>query len=222
MGSSFPDMSQTEPTVRQARDRFFADSGFSPDGGYADEWAEADFGAVRYRVPNLPARRAALQRHDLHHVVTGYASDWRGEAEISGWELGSGAGWYPYAWLIALWGVFTGLIQHPGPTVKAFLRGRHSTNLYRYEASTEAILEQPVSTLRESLSVLSAGADPWQDRSVAARAADVLALAGWSTASMLLGLISILPAGVLLILAWRPQLPALTGFSCCPCRASAA
>ena len=52
-----------------------------------------------------------------------------------------------------------------------------------------------------------------------ARAADVLALAGWSTASMFLGLISLPPAGVLLLLAWRPQLPALAG---CSCKATAA
>ena len=212
-------MSQTDPTVRQARDRFFAASGFSPDGGYADDWAEAEFGAVRYRVPNLPARKAALERHDLHHIATGYDSDWRGEAEISGWELGSGAGRYPYAWLIALWGMFTGLIQHPGPTVQAFLRGRHSTNLYRYSVPTQELLERPISALKDALSVLPPGVDPWQDRPFVARAADVIALAGWSTASILLGLISLPPAGVLLMLAWRPRLPALTG---CSCRATAA
>lgn len=215
-------MTQTAPTVRQARARFFADSGFPADGGYTDDWAEADFGTVRYRVPNLPSRRAALQRHDLHHVVTGYASDWRGEAEISGWELGSGAGWYPYAWLIALWGLFTGLLQHPGPTITAFLRGRHSTNLYRPGAPIGSLLQQPVSTLQEALAVLPQGADPWHARPATERAADVLALLGWSVAAMLLGVASLIPAALLLALAWRPQLPALSGLLCCSCRASAA
>lgn len=215
-------MSQTETTIRQARARFFADSGFSPSGGYENDWAEAKFGAVRYRVPNLPARRAALRRHDLHHVATGYASDWRGEAEISGWELGSGAGWFPYAWLIALWGLFTGLLQHPGPTVQAFLRGRHSTNLYRSGDTVQALLEKPLSTLLDTLSVLPRDTDPWQDRPAAARAADALALAGWSLAAVLMGLFSLLPAALLLVLAWRPQLPELSGIFCCPYRCSAA
>ena len=200
-----------DPSVRHARARFFSSSGFSADGGYEDDWAEAEFGPVRYRVPNTPARVAALRRHDLHHVATGYAADWRGEAEISGWELASGAGVYPYAWLIALWGLFTGLIHHTGPTIRAFLRGRRSENLYRAGSTVEALLAEPVSVLQDRLSVLPEDSDPWAGRSRLDRASDVLALVGWSLLSLLLGLIGLLPAGLLIALAWRPTLPSL----CC-------
>ena len=203
---SFLSMDPADPTVSHARARFFADSGFSPDGGYDDDWAEADFGPVRYRVPNTAARSAALQRHDLHHLATGYPADWRGEAEISAWELGSGVGFYPYAWLIALWGLFTGLVWHPGPTIDAFLRGRRSTNLYRPGPSTEALLTWPVSALKAHLRVLPITADPWQDRGVLARAADVAVLAGWSVLAALLGVVSLLPAALLIALAYRPRL----------------
>ncbi|MFT5681421.1 MAG: hypothetical protein ACI8RZ_002327 [Myxococcota bacterium] len=206
-----------DPTVRHARARFFASSGFPTDGGYDDDWSEAAFGPVRYRVPNTLARRAALRRHDLHHVATGYAADWRGEAEISGWELGSGAGVYPYAWLIALWGMFTGLLYHPAPTVRAFLRGRHSDNLYCHGSGTEAVLSQPVSTLQQHLSVLPASIDPWTGRSGLARIADALALAAWSLLSLTFGVVSLLPAGLLIALAWRPTLPSL----CCSGAATA-
>lgn len=204
-----------EQTVRSARADFFAASDFAPDGGYTEPWQEADFGPVRYRVPNTAARAAALRRHDLHHVATGYPATWRGEAEISGWELGSGAGSYPYAWLIALFGLFTGLMRHPGPTIRAFLRGRHSTNLYRPGPSTAALLDEPVSALRGRLSVLPAEADPWAGRALSGRIADVALLAMWSVLSLLLGALSVLPAAALIALAWRPQLPALTcPFSC--------
>ena len=202
-------MSAPEFTVRQARQDFFADSGFPTDGGYDDDWAEADFGPVRYRVPNINARSAALRRHDLHHLATGYTTDWRGEAEISAWELGSGVGVYAYAWLIALWGLFTGLLLHPTPTIRAFLRGRHSRNLYRSRHTTDGWMDQPVSALRTDLRVLPLEADPWQGRSIVARVGDVIVLSASALLAAGLGLLSLLPAALLIALAWRPKLPML-------------
>src|SRR4029079_2157900 len=111
-------------SVRTARTRFFASNGFPIDGGYDDAWADAQFGPVAYRVPNLPARSRALRIHDLHHLVTGYTTSWRGEAAISAWELGSGWGRHWYAWVIALFGFFTGLVAQPQATLAAFARGR--------------------------------------------------------------------------------------------------
>jgi hypothetical protein len=211
-------MALPDPTVRHARADFFATSGFPADGGYEDDWAEADFGPIRYRVPNTAARSAALRRHDLHHVATGYAADWRGEAEISGWELGSGAGVYPYAWLIALWGLFTGLLYHPGPTVRAFLRGRHSENLYGTDTRTEVLLREPVSALKTRLSVLPPDADPWRDRTLPARAGDVVALLGFSLLSLVVGAISLLPAVMLMMLAYRPRGCSGLSDGCCLAR----
>ncbi|MFK7986592.1 MAG: hypothetical protein AB8I08_11260 [Sandaracinaceae bacterium] len=151
-----PDASEAEPTVRDARDRFFRENEFGLDGGYDASWAEAEFGPVRYRVPNLRARAAALRVHDLHHLVTGYATDWRGESEISAWELGSGWGRYPYAWIIALFGLFTGLVTQPGATWRAFLRGRKSDNLFRARALGD-VLEQPLASVRRGLGVPARG-----------------------------------------------------------------
>lgn len=186
--------SHHDTTVRDARDAFFLQSGFPADGGYDEPWSEADFGWVRYRVPNGPARRAALKLHDLHHVATGYSVDWRGESEISAWELGSGAGRYPYAWLIALWGLFTGLLLHPGPTLRAFARGRRSTNLYDRDFSP-ALLEQTVGELKRDLAVVPAEGPLWAaDVPPSARAADAAAFAGWSAAATAFGLASLLPA----------------------------
>jgi hypothetical protein len=43
------------------------------------------------RLPNSDARRKAVVLHDLHHVATGYKTDWTGEAEISAREIASAA-----------------------------------------------------------------------------------------------------------------------------------
>ncbi len=180
------------PTVRAARARFFAQAGFPADGGYRDPWAEAEFGPVRYRVPNGGLRARALRLHDLHHVATGYATDWRGESEISGWELGSGgAGSTAYAWLIALWGVFVGLLLHPGPTFRAFVRGRGSTNLYG-QPWDPTWLDQPLGQLRDALSV-----QPERR----ATPADAFAFAPTVLLAVALGTASLVPAFLMVALA---------------------
>lgn len=160
-----------EVTLADARRRFFADSGFAPDGGYDDAWAHAQFGALPYSVPNPRIRAEALRVHDLHHPITGYSADWRGEASISAWELGSGgAGRYAYAWFIALFGFLTGLLASPGSTWRAFVAGRSARNLYRDPDPTQW-LERPLEEVRRELIA---------PRSRAAGLNDHMAFAGWS------------------------------------------
>ncbi|MCB9594677.1 MAG: hypothetical protein H6719_18300 [Sandaracinaceae bacterium] len=144
-------------TLREARRRFFATNGFGADGGYDAPWVDATFGPFAYRLPNLRARARALRIHDLHHLVTGYATDWRGEAEISAWELGSGWGRYPYAWMIAIFGVLTGLLAQPRATWAAFARGRRSANLYP-RRDVEPLMDRPLSEVARELHVPPSGA----------------------------------------------------------------
>jgi len=171
-------------TVREARQRFFQMNGFGLDGGYDDEWAEAEFGPVVYRVPNIRSRARALRIHDLHHLATGYATDWRGEAEISAWELGSGWGRHPYAWIIALFGFMTGLLTQPRLTFAAFFRGRNSSNLYgRNDVVAE--LDRPLSALVKELHV------PDGDSAPPPSAGDVVRLAATSAAALAFGVLSL-------------------------------
>jgi hypothetical protein len=178
-------------TVAVARARFFRDNGFPADGGYDDEFAEAEFGLVRYRVPGSKARGDALRVHDLHHLATGYPTDWRGEAQISGWELGSGLGFtHPYAWVTALFGLFTGILGNFLPTFHAFARGRRAQNLYG-ERFDPGWLEMPLQALRERL---GASEPPQQSR-----LGDALAFTAWSAVALAFGVIA-LPFVVLMVL----------------------
>lgn len=182
-------MEDRSTTVREARRRFFAASGFAPDGGYDDEWADAELGPFAYRVPNLPARAAALRVHDLHHLVTGYPTDWKGEAQISAWELGSGWGRYPYAWIIAIFGLLTGVLAMPGATLRAFARGRRSRgNLYGF-GSIDGWLDRPLSELDAALEV--------PRRAPAVRPADIARFGLLAAASLLFGAL-VLPVLALL------------------------
>lgn len=201
-----------EETLAEGRRRFFADSGFAPDGGYDDPWAHAEFGPLPYTVPNLRMRAEALRVHDLHHPLTGYPADWRGEAQISAWELGSGgASGYPYAWFIALFGLLTGLLAAPQATWRAFLSGRSTRNLYG-ERDPMRWLAHPVDEVRRELRLV-------ENRPP--RRHDAIVFLGWSVLATALGMIFALGSPLLVVAALSRRLPH-QGLCrlCCPLQTS--
>jgi hypothetical protein len=138
-------------TVSEARSRYFAEAGFPPDGGYAAKFVQlAKLGPIPIGFPNSDARRKAVVMHDLHHVATGYKTDWTGEAEISAWEIASGCGRLWFAWYINLQGMVMGWVVNPGATWRAWVRGRHSRNLY-HEGVSDKLLRETVASLRARL-----------------------------------------------------------------------
>ena len=164
-------------TVGEARSRYFAEAGFPPDGGYAAKFVKlGQLGPIPLGFPNSEARRKAVGIHDLHHVATGYKTDWTGEAEISAWEIASGCGRLWFAWYINLQGMMMGWVVNPGATWRAWVRGRHSRNLYR-EGVSAALLGEGVAELRARLRL---------DRPVPApQPADRASYAFWCCAAML-------------------------------------
>ncbi len=117
-------------SLQAARDRYFADNGFGADGGYNDAWVDFKLGPVPMPFPNTAGRARAVGYHDLHHVLTGYATDTLGELEIAAWELGAGCGSVVTAWVINLGGMLAGLIAAPRRTARAFFRGRRGNTFY--------------------------------------------------------------------------------------------
>jgi ubiquinone biosynthesis protein Coq4 len=89
--------------------------------------------------------------HDLHHILTEYGTTWRGEAEISTWEVSSGGlrGFWA-GWILDLMNVAQGLVINPRGVYAAFMRGRQTTNLFGTDFD-ERILDHSVGDLRASL-----------------------------------------------------------------------
>lgn len=117
-------------TLLDARTRYFADNGFGATGGYDDKWVPLAIAGLTIPFPNTKARARAVRYHDLHHILTGYGTDFASEAVISAWELGAGCGRNPAPWVINLAGMGAGLLTHPRRTYAGFVRGRHSASLY--------------------------------------------------------------------------------------------
>src|SRR5215211_3920349 len=137
-------------TLGEARARLFALGGLGDDGGYGDAWVVLKLWRVPLAFPNTEGRRRAVRFHDLHHVLTEYPTTWRGEFEIAAWEVAGGIRRYWVAWLLDLLGFACGLVVSPRAVYRAFVRGRHSTNLYG-DAWDESILARPVGEVRRRL-----------------------------------------------------------------------
>jgi hypothetical protein len=132
-------------------------------------------GPIPMVFPNTAARVRSVRVHDVHHVVTGYDTSWTGEAEIGAWEIASSCADHYAAWVLNLLALPIGLAIAPRATFRAFVRGRHTANLYR-RAVDDALLAASVAALRRGLRLDEPVERP--------RIGDVIAFFGWSVAGV--------------------------------------
>lgn len=133
-------------------------------------------GPIVIRFPNTQSRVRSVKLHDLHHVLTGYDTSWSGEAEIAAWEIASGCATHYAAWVLNLGAFAIGLLIDLRGVYAAFIRGRHTANLYRDEFA-DGLLARTVGDIRSELGLDSVRRRiTWADR---------LAFVGWAAAAKL-------------------------------------
>jgi hypothetical protein len=170
---------EPQATLRAARRRYFDENGFGENGGYDAAWVELKLGPLTAAFPNTAARVRAVRYHDLHHVVTGYATDLVGEAEIGAWEVASGCRGFVAAWVLNLSAMWIGLVLAPTSVFRAFVRGRRTRNLYGAPFG-DALLDDRVGDVRARLGL---------DREeFEATTRDRFSFAGWCGVALLLQL----------------------------------
>lgn len=133
-------------TVRDALVEFRAASGVDAACLTAATWT-CRVGPITLRLPNFQWRREAIERHDLHHVLTGYPCTMRGEFQMATWEFAAGRFPHPAATLFCLPLVAMGAIWSPRAIWRAFLAGRYGRSLYGTELS-ETLLRSPIEALQ--------------------------------------------------------------------------
>lgn len=133
-------------TLLDARAAYFEANGFGEDGGYSKATVTVTVLGIPVTIPNTEGRKRAVVFHDMHHLVTGYATTNLGEAEIGAWELGSGCGEVRAAWVLNTGSLILGVFTNPARLFRAFVRGRQSENLYGRDA--DALLRRPVDEVR--------------------------------------------------------------------------
>ena len=134
-------------TMREARKIYFDANGFGDSGGYDDAWVDFKLGPIPMPFPNTKSRIHAVRYHDLHHVLTGYDTNFIGELEISAWEIAAGCKGFAAAWVLNLGGMAGGLFCAPRRVFNAFVRGRRERTLYG--ETFDPLLEMTVGEARQ-------------------------------------------------------------------------
>ena len=181
-----------EMTLGQARARYFELNNFGSDGGYEERWIKVKVWRFPIWLPNTAGRVRAVKLHDLHHVLTEYPTTWRGEAEISAWELGSGGLRKYYAgWILDILSLAQGLVVNPVGLYRGFMRGRRSKNLFSTQF-TDEILTHRVGEYRQLLDLESMPEKPTVN--------DKLIFVTWVVVSVAAYLVAIAPVWLTLAL----------------------
>ena len=120
-----------------------------PLNAYTSKTFVIKVGIIPIHIPNIPSRVRVARFHDIHHILTGFTANWKGEAEIGAWELATGCRKSFIAWFLNSGAVMVGLSMYPKAVVKAFIRGRKTkTNLY-YDFNYDSLLTMNVKELRD-------------------------------------------------------------------------
>lgn len=172
-------------TVREALGAYFKAYGLGA-GGYDDPYHVIKvLGFLPVIVPNPPARKRALRRHDLNHVLASYdAIGTSGEVEIAGFEIGARGGCRGYwvAWGINLFCFAMGLVSRPRRLFHAFVRSRDALNAYSLANVEGAFLDRQLQEVRAELKIPDSVPEPG--------GTDRLFFFLWGAASLLLVLAS--------------------------------
>jgi hypothetical protein len=134
------------PTVNEALAEFRRANGLSDDESTKLSWT-CRLGPVVIWLPNFTWRRQAILAHDLHHVLTGYPCNMRGEFQMAAWEFGAGPmpHWAAAAFCLPL--IALGLFWSPRRLLAAFRAGQQSRTLHGTKAF-DALLAMPLSLAR--------------------------------------------------------------------------
>ena len=116
--------------IKDALEFYFSKYHFK-DGGYQDKFFKIKLGAYYIPFPNIKARVEAAKIHDIHHIITGYKANYKGEGEIGVLEIASGCGKFWAAWIFNMGSFIIGMLFYQRSLLNAFLNGRSvKTNLY--------------------------------------------------------------------------------------------
>lgn len=87
-------------------------------------------GPLTVTLRNFAWRQAAIDAHDMHHLITGYPLTMRGEIQLAAWEWGAGRypDWRATAFCAPL--IVLGAVIMPRRTLLAFRAGRGTQSLY--------------------------------------------------------------------------------------------
>ena len=139
-------------SVKEALPIFYDNYKLQSDGGVDDSTVKIElFNGVSLFIPNFETRKKVILKHDIHHLVTGYTAEMKGETEISAWELSTGCRHNWVAFTLNTYAMTSGILFNPIGIWKAWLRGQRTQNLYQKKYRDEDLFDQTVAELKNEL-----------------------------------------------------------------------
>ena len=156
----------TRPATIERYHRIVADA---PEGSLGAEMRRF-YSQARFDIPGTPGTPLPVEflgSHDVHHVLAGYDTSAQGEAYTAVFNAGNasaGIGWLTVVLLQWHQGIKLGVFpeghSHLDPAVMATAAGRGSqtsTDLYDAHWDWMALLNEPLESVRESLTIPAGG-----------------------------------------------------------------
>lgn len=174
-------------TLGEKLNSFYEEYNLGMNGGVDKPHVRIDMTSwFHFYLPNPPIRKKAVLKHDMHHMITGYKGDMKGETEISAWEIGSNCKNYWAAWFLDLSGFMSGILFNPVNVFKAFIRGRNSKNLYYGELTDQQARSMTVAKLQEFIQL------PKEDAKLKATFIDILLFSWWVFVGLVMTVMSVI------------------------------
>lgn len=146
-------------TVGQALINFYNEHDFGEEGGIDKAVAYAKIGPIRLPIPNTAARKEIIWLHDLHHLLNGYDTSWRGEGQVSAWEVAAGGfGSKLYIWALVLGALSVGMFLYPASCFKAFVRGTNCRPILSLGLSKSNLMLLTISELAAKIGLVNSQA----------------------------------------------------------------
>ena len=116
-------------TILEDLKKYWKENGLPQDGGESELFNKTKVGRFSFRYPNLNGK--ALLLHDINHFLTGYTMTWKGEFQVSAWELASGGRkGFPTTWIYPISLTVLGLLFYPRQTISAYKSGLGKRNSF--------------------------------------------------------------------------------------------
>ena len=138
-------------TVHEALTHFYKITYLEPNFKNKKLLVKAKIGKLPIYMPNFSLLEN-IYLHDINHMITKYPLTWKGEFELSAWEVAAG-GWKKnyIAWYLCLMGLAFGAFTFPRAIWAAFKRGTKQTNACFLLSNKEETQHMPLEILESRI-----------------------------------------------------------------------
>ncbi|MGY6648299.1 hypothetical protein [Wenyingzhuangia sp. IMCC45574] len=135
-------------TLAQHLCLFYQQNNIPKNGGIEEDYFDFPVFGITLTLPNLEFRKKATYIHDLQHVLNNCDTSWKGEAFISGWEIGTGM-WkhFPVSFL-SLWAMGYALWLYPKEVYKGYKKGLNTIGIIDIQLSKEDFMKLSLEELQ--------------------------------------------------------------------------